>query len=310
LCLNPVVESRTYSRRLLTDDGAMKAFIDKCEDRIHSVLSCFDRMLFRGYLPIMSGWQMAQFFNSSKIRFRELKGFLVQNAERVKRHAMIIAEQERRPFQYLQEKVKKEDLAKQIAERDHIEEGLICIFSVLEPCRTFSFRSEKGKPFVASARRKCLFLYFYFSNRDFGLMHVKLQTWFPLQIQVYVNGHEWLARKLKANRIRYTKHDNAFLWIQDLARAQKFSDGPGRGMASKDRGAPCSPRWDAGCGWNRMNKWTPRRFCQGTQSSICSWRERLEPSLRQRSYTLIAIYPTLSSWSKAHFQNRTFVRTP
>jgi hypothetical protein len=96
----------------------------KREDRIHGVLSCFDRMLFRGYLPIMSGWQMAQFFNSSRIRFRELKTFLLQNAERVKRHALYIAEQEGRPHQYLQEKIKKEDLAKQIAERDHIEEGL------------------------------------------------------------------------------------------------------------------------------------------------------------------------------------------
>ena len=34
----------------------MKEFIRKHEDRIHGVLSCFDRMLFRGYLPIMSGW--------------------------------------------------------------------------------------------------------------------------------------------------------------------------------------------------------------------------------------------------------------
>src|SRR3989442_6223906 len=64
---------------------AMKAFLDKYEDRIHGVLSCFDRMLFRGYLPIMSGWQMAQFFDSSGIRFRELKTFLVQHAERVTR---------------------------------------------------------------------------------------------------------------------------------------------------------------------------------------------------------------------------------
>ena len=63
-----------------------------------------------------------------------------------------------------------------------------CVLSVLEPCRTSSFRTEKGKPFVASARRKCLFLYYYFMDRDFGLIHVKLQTWFPLQIQVYVNG--------------------------------------------------------------------------------------------------------------------------
>src|SRR3989454_740470 len=67
-------------------------------------------------------------------------------------------------------------------------------------------------------------LYYYFMDRDFGLIHVKLQTWFPLQIQVYVNGHEWLARKLKENGIRYTKQENAFLWIEDMARAQAFSD--------------------------------------------------------------------------------------
>ncbi len=89
-----------------------------------------------------------------------------------------------RPFQYLQEKIKKEELPKQIAERDHIEQGLIRIFSVLEPCRTFSYRTEKGKPFVAFARRKRLFVYFHFIHPDVGLMHVKLQTWgFPLQIQ-------------------------------------------------------------------------------------------------------------------------------
>ena len=34
----------------------MKEFIRKHYDHMHGVLSCFDRMLFRGYLPIMSGW--------------------------------------------------------------------------------------------------------------------------------------------------------------------------------------------------------------------------------------------------------------
>ena len=63
---------------------------------------------------------------------------------------------------------------------------------------------------MQSAKRKCLHLYFYFIDRDFGLIHVRLQTWFPMQIQVYLNGHEWLARKLADNQIRYTKLDNAF----------------------------------------------------------------------------------------------------
>src|SRR5207237_9935288 len=61
-------------------------------------------------------------------------------------------------------------------------------------------------------------------DRQFGLIHVRIQTWFPMPIQVYLNGHEWLARKLEANGVRLTKHANAILWIEDMVRAQKFSD--------------------------------------------------------------------------------------
>lgn len=31
---------------------------------------------------------------------------------------------------------------------------------------------------------------FYFVDPEFGLVHVRLQTWFPYTIQAYVNGHE------------------------------------------------------------------------------------------------------------------------
>jgi len=77
-----------------------------------------------------------------------------------------------------------------MSEEEGIKKGLVCIFSVLEPCRTFSFKFEKGRPFVQTAKRKCLFIYFYFMDRELGLIHVKLQTWFPMQIQVYPNGHD------------------------------------------------------------------------------------------------------------------------
>jgi hypothetical protein len=60
----------------------MKAFVDKYEDRIHGVLSCFDRMLFRGYLPIMSGWSMAQLLKGREVRGSSLKLFLLENAAR------------------------------------------------------------------------------------------------------------------------------------------------------------------------------------------------------------------------------------
>src|SRR3954454_13482159 len=103
----------------------MKEFIRKHEARIHGVLSCFDRMLFRGYLPIMSGWSMAQFLNALDVAGGSLKPFLLENAQRVKDRAIAMAKKYERPFQYLASPIRKEDMARKLAERDGIEEGLV-----------------------------------------------------------------------------------------------------------------------------------------------------------------------------------------
>jgi Salmonella virulence plasmid 65kDa B protein len=72
--------------------------------------------------------------------------------------------------QYLTVPTRKEDLARKMAEDEGIIRGLVRIFSLLEPCRTFSFKFEKGRPFFQSARRKRLFIYFYFMDREFWLI--------------------------------------------------------------------------------------------------------------------------------------------
>jgi hypothetical protein len=44
---------------------------------------------------------------------------------------------------------------------------------------------------------KCLRDYFYFINAQFGLCYVRVPTWAPFRLQVYFNGHGWLARQLR-----------------------------------------------------------------------------------------------------------------
>src|SRR2546426_7395406 len=136
--------------------AAMEAFVAKHAAKIRSTLSCFDRMLFRGYLPLMSGFAMADFLKSKQIDRWKLKPFLLEQAERIKKHASVMSSAAGRPYQYLSEPARKEDLARKIAERDGISEGFVCVFSVVEPCRTFSLVWKEHHALVRPAKRKCL----------------------------------------------------------------------------------------------------------------------------------------------------------
>ena len=45
----------------------MDKFIERHADRISGTLGCFDRVLFRGYLPLMSGAAMAAFLKCREV---------------------------------------------------------------------------------------------------------------------------------------------------------------------------------------------------------------------------------------------------
>jgi hypothetical protein len=203
----------------------MHPFIQAHEGTIHGVVGCFDRMLFRGFLPIQWGGGMAGFLWKQDVPFRDLKEYLPKQAEVIKKHAFQLAAEHHRPFRHLTGPIAKDAEARVIAERDGVTDGLVCVFSTVEPCRTFRFgRKPDGKPVAQSTRRQCLFIYYYFLDPDFGLIHVKIQTWFPLQIQIYLNGHDWLARQLAAKGMKYSKADNVFVRLEDPVRAQEISD--------------------------------------------------------------------------------------
>ena len=54
-------------------------------------------------------------------------------------------------------------------------------------------------------------------------MHARLQTWFPFQIQIYMNGREWLAKQLDGKGIGYQRYDNSMVQVDDVKRAQEIA---------------------------------------------------------------------------------------
>jgi hypothetical protein len=59
---------------------------------------------------------------------------------------------------------------------------------------------------------------------EFGLLHLRLQTWLPFTIQICLNGREWLARQLRQAGIGFEQRDNCFVRIKDVAAAQRLAD--------------------------------------------------------------------------------------
>jgi hypothetical protein len=202
----------------------MDKFINHHTQKITGKIACFDRILFKGYLPISWAQNRERFMMAQGFLLKDFKGFVTKHSERIKQHAKGIAEKNHRPYIHINGRIRKEEKAREIADRDGITEGLICVLSAVEACQSFKLAYGKDRPHLVNAPRKCLCLYFYLFDRELGFMHVRIPTWFPFTIQIYLNGHEWLARKMDCHGIKYRKLDNAFLWIEDPQRAQRFSN--------------------------------------------------------------------------------------
>ena len=204
----------------------MERFLHRHKDRIAGSISGFDRMRFTGTLRWMAHVDgMGKFLNSQGVLLKQFGGYIEKVSEEIKEYAYRIAEAKGRPVQYLASSAEsKEDIAMKIAERDQIHEGLIGVLSCVEPCQSFDIQKDKRQKQLklVGRWRKCLHLYFYWLDRNYGLMHLRLQTWAPFTIQVCINGREWLARQMDKEGIGYEKQDNCFTRIDNLAEAQQL----------------------------------------------------------------------------------------
>jgi hypothetical protein len=197
-------------------------FVTRHQADVIGILSGFDRLRLRGTLrSLYQPRVLMRYLWLCRVLLKDFKVYATHLTARILQGAEQMAGAAHRPSIYLgSTKVSKEELARQIARKDQIERGLIAILRCVEPCQTFEIRGLS--PVLKTA--KCMHLYFYQQHPQWGFMHLRLQTWFPFQIEICLNGREWLARQLDKAHIGYQRQDNYLAWIQDMARAQALMD--------------------------------------------------------------------------------------
>jgi hypothetical protein len=168
-----------------------------------------------------------RFLYQKRVLLTGFKEYAQETTKQLKEASLEQAEAEERPVIYLpSSRDSKEELAREIAERDNVKEGLIAVLTALEPCTTYEIvgnRDTKRRE-IHLKRGKCLHLYHYQIHPVLGFMGARIQTWFPFTIHVTINGREWLARDLDRAGISYQRADNCYPWIEDVPRAQKIMD--------------------------------------------------------------------------------------
>lgn len=206
----------------------MRNFVLKHAAAVSGVLSGFDRIVFRGSLRnIAYSAGMDRYLSLRHILYKDAAAHFEAVTKQVRAFTISQAKALKRPIVYqVSSKRSKEEEAISIANRDGIKEGLIGILSSVEPCDSYQiYRNAKTRHLeLRPHRRKCLHYYHYYLHPEFGLMHVRLQTWFPFNIQICINGREWLARKMDSVGLKYKKSDNCFTWLEDAAAAQSLAN--------------------------------------------------------------------------------------
>lgn len=140
--------------------------IEKFEDKINGVLSAFDRMILKGHLrQLFSPSGKMHFLSQESVLLKDFGEYAKGVNNQIKAHVENMAQELQRPLIYLYSpKVSKEDTAMDTRKRDPVEEGLICILSTVEVCKSVDVRKNKDtqKLELQNGWRKCLYYYFYY----------------------------------------------------------------------------------------------------------------------------------------------------
>jgi hypothetical protein len=206
----------------------MRSFLRAHDSEIKGTLSGFDRVRFRGTLRLLANvLGLGSFLSFMNIWLKDFKAWSMDLTERIRAAAEELTRSRGRKVVYLEScYTDKEELALKIAREEGITEGLICLVTCVESCNTFHVRRDRDKKLLVLSPMKgrCLHQYFYVRHPQFGLINIRVQTWVPFTIHVNINGREWLEHQLQRADIPYTKRDNCFVDVQDVARAQQLLD--------------------------------------------------------------------------------------
>jgi hypothetical protein len=109
------------------------------------------------------------------------------------------------------------------------EPGVVAIVVAQEVQKVFmgyTRRCKTGSPQFSfdKADRRVTVYYFYILDPAFGVGFIKICSYFPYPLKMWVNGHEWAKRQAAGEGLAFTELANGFASCEDSGRLQAMCD--------------------------------------------------------------------------------------
>ncbi|MBE0540184.1 MAG: MarR family transcriptional regulator [Verrucomicrobia bacterium] len=211
-----------------SDAPGTELLTQRYADQIIGTLGCWDRVILTGTLTdvchagAVEGW-----LRRDNIRCFDLKVFAEPLRNQVRDHAILTARAAGLSIEHIERRnFRKEDRVAAVLQKRGDAPGLGHVFSAMEACQAFKPWHDKatGKTGLRPTPGKCLHYYFYFLHARLGLVYVRVPMWLPFRLQIYFNGHNWLASRLRRAGLKFQMEDNALVECADWKKAQALAD--------------------------------------------------------------------------------------
>lgn len=208
-------------------------------------ISCLDRIYLNGYVSSLQvGGQVVNFMRKHLGKSIPSPAIMEQRGARFRREVDRFATDHGIAVVRFAKADRKADvmrphLARQ--ERTGVS-GVAAIGVAQEFQSVFAANKRDGESAVpwfsfTKADRRVTCYYFYLWDAEFGPGFIKICSYFPYPVKVWVNGHEWAKRQAAAEGLAFTALSNGFCSCEDPAALQAICDrlGPSQIQGFFDR---------------------------------------------------------------------------
>lgn len=210
----------------------MENFLHLFGTMIAFTYHCFDRVVIRGYLSMLSRPEHIVYF------FRDVLGIPCITKEVLARRTVdyqnwleSYARNHGIPIEWAEKDVRKEDRVRPFlrsAKRTR-SFGVYFILKSMEQATTFRSVAPKFATddpdyrILKKTRSRFTHYYFYIFDDGLGAMVLRVGSFLPFQATWYLNGHNFMERECIRQGIGYRMSDNAFVSVADPSFLQRAS---------------------------------------------------------------------------------------